>query len=396
MRPALGIAALAIAMSTAAAAVQQVVVPAYFPLCTTTDSSRGYDWPRIQAKGTQVKFVVPLGETGGFQDPTSVSPTATQQPCGLSPRQQFANNHAVGQLVLGYVDTNPNLNTCAPGQCAPIPKDTVLNDLIKGVKAWYGINTQGQLDPNLGYADSLDGIFFDDGPLMIPPNSYTDAQYYTHYTQLYTDAKAMLANLSLRRTVMLNASQYYNNWVISSPGPAADYITIWEQSCSKYANVAQFKAIGPDGTISDPSVSPNPPNFWKDNASSLTHVVNGVTQWGIDQFVNYSRDATHGSPAFLYLFDRVQNSAYAGLACDFEEQTQAMNNESHGFGKTWCPQSNACIDLFRDFSNCGACANACDPAYSQCIAGACFCQNGFISCCGELCNYHGSTCPNCP
>ena len=108
-------------ISAAGVAQQKVVVPAFFGLSTSTDPPRGTDWRRIRAAGSSVQTVVALGGQGGFQSATGT---------GLSDAQaQFNNNRSAGQSVLGYVDTNPCLNS----GCSPRSQPSVLQDSA----AWF-------------------------------------------------------------------------------------------------------------------------------------------------------------------------------------------------------------------------------------------------------------------
>lgn len=182
-------------------ATQKTVVPAFFGLGQTTDGATA-DWTRIANKGSAVLAVVALGGPGGFETCGSGSCSVT------AARTQFVTNHNAGQLVLGYV--------LAGFACtATANLTTALNNLktgTYGVATWYS---------STKYPTQIDGVFFDVGPQSFTCGSGTDlngqspqseATQKSYYSQAYNYVGSNHSGAK----VMLNASQYENDWIVST------------------------------------------------------------------------------------------------------------------------------------------------------------------------------------
>jgi hypothetical protein len=381
MKGKLFITIAALAVSTAAVGQQKTVVPAYFGVPTQTDPSKGYDWTRIATAGSAVLAVVADGSFPGNGLTGTCNHTSPPDtycgPCSPSPgcsgawglcqaKCQFVVNHNAGQLVLGYVDTN---FACTNNTVAS--QETL-------VANWY-----------LKYSGYIQGIFYDDGPTLIsscPPNTaraglapldettvqrpdYNQVYGYVHDPTTYAGK------------VMLNASQFKNEWVMKDP--AADYAVVFEKSYYDWTN--NFFADQNNG---------QPAAWWTSPGYSgkLAHVAFSAKQTDVSTAVNRSRTSTYGSPV-IYLFDRdaTQPSAYAGVACFFEQQVAALQNQPAVSGTTWCSNANACVDLNTQAQHCGDCNTACSGTANgqpNCSNGVCgiVCNSGYTLC--------GSSCDN--
>jgi hypothetical protein len=345
------------ASAAAVAQAQKVVVPAFFPLGTHSDPSKPADWVRIQNAGSAVQIVVALGDAGGFQ--TLVDPGLTDA------RNQFNANHSAGQLVFGYVNSQFATNVNASNEA----------------QTW-----------SAKYPTQLQGVFFDNGPTFDPSQSTKpETDFQTYYEGLYSQVHSINALWQ----VMLNASQFPGtaqtqpqDWLMSHP--ATDYAVIWENAWSVYQDVTLFKAIGPGGNLQDP------PAWWTSAAyqGRLSHVVFSANQNQVASAVSLSR--TRGSPS-MYIFDG-DSGAYSRVACYFEQEIAALQNQPPVSGTTWC--NTACTDINSDTGNCGACNNVCagtPNGHPTCPSGRCdlACDSGFTLCSGTSCVNTSSDNNNC-
>jgi hypothetical protein len=347
--------------STPIVAQQKTAVPAYFGVSTHSDSSKASDWTRIANQQGAVLAVIADSSifTGlpGSCDPGSAnycgscSPPCTAASGTLCEAAcQFVVNHQAGQLVLGYQNGDFACHlrqTSTPGQ---------VNQSIDN--NWYGSYSSGQIQ----------GIFVDDGPTIVPgvqcaspePESGTTSQQ-SDYSTVYSHVHG------LGGTVMLNATQFENSWIMAGTYKSADYALIFEQSYNTW--YTNYKAE--DGTL---------PSWWKTGYQTLlANIAFGTTQYDFPDAVTHSRDSsTYNSPV-MYFFDGT-SQAYDHLSCAFETQVALLQNQTPvPAAKTYC--GSACTDLRSDDQHCGSCNNSCLADYT--------CLNGS---CTEACD--SNTCPN--
>jgi hypothetical protein len=352
-----------------------MAVPALFSIPAQSDPSKPTDWNRIKNARATVKIVVALGDVNGLEQcgPTSCDVTAAQN--------QFISNHDAGQLVLGYINSQFATVTDVLGTSNGI-----------GVNAWWS-----------RYPTQIQGIFFDNGPSFDPSQSTLGERAFQDY---YESKYGQVHGSPYGWQVMVNAAGFPgtppcnpNNpgctngvsntsqpqdWLLAGcsscqswgcgncpASPGADYATIWEQTWGLYTD-ANFKATGPGGNLQAP------PAWWTSaaytNQGKLAHVVTGLDQTAWAACLNASRDSIHAppppaSPPLVYLFDGTPR-AYSRVPCYFEEEVLALNNQSHGEGKTWC--SGACTDVETDSLNCGGCGFRCART-EACINATCTC-----------------------
>jgi hypothetical protein len=335
--------AVAVALSMSAAAQvrqQQVVVPAFFNLSTRTDGNT-YDWMRIVQAGAAVKIVVP--NLNNFD-----ADAGTTQ-CLSSPQAVVSclrSNHTT--LVLGYVDTSTARRTI----------DNILHggdvtdagQRIVSVDDWYGRGDAGF--PPVG---PIDGIFFDQGPVAgVAPEDTLSAYYQT----LYQDMKAMDGGAPTYQgacqptsnapgqyaCVMLNASQYPDDWVKR----AADYATMYERpvhgsvilnpktatKCptlpdgglqydqQDYLIPAQFCPAADAGNSNCTNYQ-DAGNWYNANAGMVAHVLYSADAGDVSNVIAASRN-NYGTPALVYLHDQ-DCAQYSHLSGLFEQTVGALN-----------------------------------------------------------------------
>lgn len=171
---------------------------------------------------------------------------------------------------------------------------------------------------------------------------------------------------------MLNASQFPHDWIVTANHQAADLAIIFEGSYDTWKNNY--------GT---------PPDWWKNSSyqGKLAHVVysDGVhpTQNDVAAAVTLSRNnSIYGSPP-LYLFDG-DSSGYNHVACFFEQEVAALQNQPPVAGKTYC--SGTCVDLNSDPNHCGSCTNVCSSG-TCCLGTCCNLRYDHANCgwCGHDC-----------
>jgi hypothetical protein len=331
-------------LSTAAAAQQQIAVPAFFPLPASCNSATppgtvagctiptaGSDWSRILAAGSVVKIVVAeldnLGPGDGVGD------------CTKTPQAMFGclrqRNHT---MTLGYVQT---LSARRDSVC-PFDASKPLNNRLCNVVFATGAPA---LDPNRASefsvaqwypgnqnTNNIDGIFFDVGPsstdLTVSP---TVQQAY--YQDLYQYVRNNFpGGCGGHACVMVNAAQFAgdaaNNvsgeWVVNA---AADFAVLWERQVHGPTNLDCLPPHLPDGGPAAPdaqdyltafcpfgSDAPAPAglceqNQFEDNwyfspanTPRIAHVLSSAVASDVDQIVARSRSA-YGTPAMLYILD---------------------------------------------------------------------------------------------
>jgi Spherulation-specific family 4 len=340
------VSTLALSMPAFAQAIQRIAVPGFFPLNNScapssiqspgcTRPALGSDWSRIERAGPTVLIVV---ADGSFETLSGTNLTDAQT--------QFKRNRAAGQLVLGYVDSATGTR---PITCTGTHPCSVMDDVAQ----WYS-NYVAPF-PN----DSrLDGIFFDNGPLDNGTlTAAQDAQFNSYYTQLRQQVTQNFPTFK----VMLNASQYPNNWVLS----VADFLTMYErpehgvsmQSCPPNFKSDQQDYIGTScsstnclpvippslgfcpwidhttncGSVQTDSVTGMARGWYFDsaNAPKIAHLVRAVTSaTDVPTIIGTSR-ASYGAPGLLYIHhqncDPQLGALYGQLSDYFEQLVAALN-----------------------------------------------------------------------
>jgi hypothetical protein len=338
------------------AALQLLAIPAFFEVTAQTDPSQPRDWVRIQNAGRWVKVVV-AGDT--FERKAGADLQSAQA--------QFGLNVQAGQSIYGYVFTGHGLTVSQL-------------DAMADVQTWHN-----------NYAPAyMQGVFFDVGPTFDPNQIFgVNASYETgtasgfqgfesYYEDLYSTVHS---TLSWR--VMLNASQWPDEWILSHP--ATDEAILWEDSLDSYK---QHWGAMPCGTTNntDPclgNVENPPPAWWASTTYTsnfqIAHVVFKATQLDVASAVQSSwTPAENRTASLFYLYDKPE-ATYSGVACYFEQEIEALAGSTVSGGSTWCGtcsgQHNcvgACADLSSDAAHCGTCDNSCPAGWScqsaQCVA----------------------------
>jgi hypothetical protein len=325
----------AIAMSTAAAGqtpTQRLAVPAFFPL--STNGVVNNDWVRIQRAGSVAKIVVPELDTIGNGVPGTG--------CTSSPTAMFDCLHGNTQLVLGYVYTNSGQRdlggNCPTKTCVLHGGDTVAPYAgIPYVDKWYST-----------YGGHIDGIFFDVGPSLYG-TTISEADQKAYYQSLYQTLTTpgspnfRSGPCGGHACIMVNASQFYNDWAMS----VADYAVLWERAlhgsdmstCNQAGSQDYF-----DRTWFCPADGVNPSNcaapaqnpagwyFTPTNAAKAAHVIFSVhSAADISRIIAQSR-SSYGSPGFLYIHDQdcdpAHGAVYSRLPPYFEQVVAALNPSS--------------------------------------------------------------------
>lgn len=264
--------AIVLAPGSGHAQAQRLTVPAFFGL----DS----DWTRIQNAGATVVVVVP---DGSFPSLSGGSLAAAQN--------QFNGCRASGQLVLGYVNSNNGINP-STGQAW-----NAQDFLSLAVNPWYAAFN--------GY---IDGIFMDRGPAF--PSGFSDATFHSIYASLSSAIKSAHPGA----LVMLNASQYPYEWVMS----VADYAITFENSFSVYMNA--YYGIAEGGALVPP------PAWWSDPiyGGRVSHIVFSTPAANFADVICTSLG--RGSP-LLYIYDADANSpGYYRLPDYFEQEYPSCGN----------------------------------------------------------------------
>ena len=213
------------------------------------------------------------------------------------------------------------------------------------ITQWY--NTYG------GY---IDGIFLDVGPAR---GSGTTLQSY--YQGLHTSIVGHSGPCaSSKACVMLNASQFEQDWVLSSS--VANYVVTWEKPVGAGTN-QYYLATGTTGFI-PAAASQSPTGWYTDPAKvgSTSHLIYGVSDsvYSIASIVCKSQSA-YGGP-MLYVYDGT-SSGYNHLPSYFETlagnalncpaqaqlpcgdgSTDSCGNNC-GFGTYCTPGTGYCQDL---------------------------------------------------
>jgi hypothetical protein len=362
-------AGVVLLISGASSATQKTLVPAFFGLGQTTDGTTA-DWTRIANQGSAVLAVVALGDSGGFETCGSGSCSVT------AARSQFVTNHNAGQLVLGYVraDFACTSTTNLSARLTAAETGTF------GVDAWYTSSR---------YPTQIDGIFYDIGPQSFSCPSGTDlagqspqseSTQKTYYSQAYNYVVSNHSNAK----VMLNASQYENDWIVATGTyKSADYAIIFERNYNTWYN----SYVAGNNTT---------PAWWTSGYSGkLANVIYDTTQYDIATGVTHSQGSTYGSPV-MYFYDG-NSTAYDHLSCSFEAQVALLQGTTPvPTAKTFC--SGACHDLDSDIDNCGSCGNVCPGggggAIVECLSGSCnfYCDVMYQNCYNSYCVPYGTSC----
>jgi Spherulation-specific family 4/Divergent InlB B-repeat domain len=330
---------------------QSITVPAFFPLNLTStipNTGASYEWIRLRNAGALAKIVVIGLDSIG---------TGVGSDCNSDLPHMINCLHDNRQWVLGYVNTSfidPNTNqfhlrdeTCPSsnqfcntigGADQPIPpSDPTQQD---NVNYWYQ-----------HYA--IDGIFFDNGPI-----SGSGQTYATYYTQLYSAVtSAHSGPCSGHACIMLNASQFEANWVLT----AADYVLAYERvlhgaynndGCGNPDHFQDYFGVcttnpascTPSGwtysngfcpgfsntAVSSGCIFQSPADWYKGSAAKLAHVVRqpnwdnlapALTDVDLGNIVSFGR-SNYGPPGFLYVHDQgclANGAQYTHLSSYFEK-----------------------------------------------------------------------------
>jgi hypothetical protein len=258
-------ATVALAPGPGRAQAQRLTVPAYFGI----DS----DWSRIQNAGATVVVVV---ADGSFPGLSGGALTAA--------RNQFSGCRASGQLVLGYTNSNNGVNP-STGQGW-----NAQDFMAAAVNRWYA-----------AFDGYIDGIFLDNGPGF--PSAFSDAAFHS----IYAGLSGAIKSAHPGATVMLNASQYPYDWVMS----VADYAITFENTFSVYMNA--YYGIAEGGALVPP------PGWWSDpiHGGRMSHVVFNTPAANVADVVCAS--LSRGSP-LLYIYDADANSPGYYRVPDYFEQ----------------------------------------------------------------------------
>jgi len=367
---------------------QLLAVPAFFSLSTQTDPTQPTDWNRIGNLGGWVGLIV-AGDT--FE-------TAPSQ--GFDLRSAPAH-----QKTYGYVSTGHG----------GVPESAVMNH----VQNW-----------NLHYGSSyIRGIFFDVGPTFDPnqipnvtaayettpqpqafPGNPSFEGFQGYYHLLYTSTHS-----SFSYEVMVNASQWPNEWIVSSTSgtQGSDKALLWEDTLSSYYNHWGAMPCGTSSGTCTGNVQNPPPAWWSSStyttSYSIGHTIFAATQFDVVPAIQRGwTPAENRTASLVYLYDRPQ-ATYSGVACFLEQEVNALGASVAGPQKTWCGTcsgnncTGACADLSSDPNHCGNCtAPPCPTGWScqssQCVAPApasSSCPSGTTDCNldGSLCVTPPKKCP---
>ncbi len=329
---------IAIAAPAMSQDVQQLGVPAFSPV-TRCDGSHNGDWTRIQSAGQAVTIVVADKTT--LCDPYNMPSTQVQFDA-LRAQPNY-------QLVLGYVDTRHGLRdpyyvfNTVQNEPNPPSNPTTVQD-------WYR-----------DYGGHIDGIFFDDGPTM--EQGYPgDAALHAYYSNLYVTMKNRPGRCGPNHNqacVMLNSSQYPNNWVMS----VADNVVLWERALhGTDMNPPDSQGYLTNFILGDAQQSPA--GWYKSvSGNQAEHVIYGATTSEVTDVICSSR--RFGYP-LLYVHDRTGLGAnYSQLSSLFEQTVSFV--QGYQF----------CVDVFA--TRCGS------DSYDPCGTYLPGCQQGLWCPAGYSC-----------
>jgi len=343
---------------------QKMAIPAFFPLTKKSDGVE-YDWRKIYEASRTIAaphpstvgvVVVDLSTIGSAGYPSS-------NPCSASPTAMFNCLRQNGVLILGYVSTkcsqrdNPCPSSSLPTGWQQQSKVLYGGDGVTSVKAWY----------DSPYGAYIDGIFLDEGPSVDTSSTCGCRASNQGYLQQYYGASSSVSGLYQeirnahsgpcggRACVMINASQFPNDWVMS----AANYATLWERplaSSSQNYVTGNFCPCA-SSTNCNCATAQSPNNWYYQKAARSAHVVHSapsLTRGQIDSIV--CRSAGLGSP-MLFVYDGT-SGAYDHVPSYFYDLADSMQN---------CPDENHCGDGYYD-----SCGTPCGmgywcPAGQQCL-----------------------------
>jgi hypothetical protein len=249
--------------------IVRIVVPAFFAASSPTDL--GPHWRAVERAGKEVRIAVPEYSL------SQVDPVGNPDLWNTA-KQQFNRCRNKGQRILGYVST----------QNGNRPRQQIDADL----DAWYD-----------RYPAQLDGIFLDEGPVFDDSRQAFYVDLINHIKQTYPG----------RRTVLLNAAQFPNKWVVE----VADHVILWEETRDTYRDENKYQAIGPGGQLV------GVPRWWKspELTNRITHIVHTCqTARQMVQVVQLARRRNAGN---VYVFDG-NSSGYDRLPSYWREEREAV------------------------------------------------------------------------
>jgi hypothetical protein len=360
---------------------QLLAVPAFFSLTTQTDPTQPTDWKRISNLGGWIGLIVAGAD---FE-------TASSQTFDL----HFAPTN---QKTYGYVGTGHG----------GIARNSVMGD----VAAW-----------NVHYGSSyIQGVFFDVGPTFDPnqirnvtaayettpqplafPGNPGFEGFQGYYHSLYTSTHS-----SYSYEVMVNASQWPNEWIVSSTTgtQGSDRALLWEDTLFSYYNHWGAMPCGTSSGTCTGTVQNPPPPWWSSPTYttnySIAHTIFAVTQFDVGPAMQRSwTPAENRTASLVYLYDRPQ-ATYSGVACFLEQEVDALGGSVTGPQKTWCGTcsgnncTGGCADLSSDPNHCGSCNALPCPAGWSCQSSQCVAPSSPPSsnCPSDTidCNLDGSLC----
>jgi hypothetical protein len=247
----------------------RLAVPAFWGFSSATDP--GPFWRAVEAAGKNVRFAV------AEYSLSQVDPV-TNPDLWNTAKQQFSRCRNRGQQILGYVSTqNGNRSR---------------QQIDADLDAWYA-----------RYPAQLDGIFLDEGPMF-------DDSKRAFYEDLISDIKQTYPG---RTTVMLNAPQFPNEWVVQT----ADNVILWEERAEVYLDPTKYQALGPGGLLV------GVPSWWKNRkwTSSITHIIHTCpTAQQMATVVRLARKRNAGS---VYVYDG-DSSSYGRLPSYWKKELKAL------------------------------------------------------------------------
>jgi hypothetical protein len=239
---------------------QRIALPAFFVFDRQGNSA---DWQLLEQSGESVNIVVPDASVGLD---SRLSATVVQRY-----RDQFQRCRNNGQKILGYVSTRSGARS--------------RQDIDTDIESWFD-----------RFPTQLDGVFLDEGPVG-------DNSTQQFYTALINDFKT---SRPTRNVVLLNASQFPNEWVIQ----VADYVITWERDQQSYLN--NYRASG--GGV---------PAWWTDPqyVDRIVHIVYGSPIAAeMDNIITLSKNRGAG---LVYVFDR-NSTGYGRLPSYWQEELAAL------------------------------------------------------------------------
>jgi hypothetical protein len=173
-------------------------------------------------------------------------------------RARFQDCQTAGQTVLGYVGTQGN----------PTADPTVVNSKVD---KWFAV-----------YGTTINGIYFDTGIELDLNPAWDDAFWKNYYLPLVDRVHTNQPG----NKVGLAAAGYPSDWVL-----AADFVTIWEDTASKYHTA--YLAIGAQHLEA-------PPAWWSQNPSKVIATVVQASAADVQTVLNDSQQRNTGN---LYIYD---------------------------------------------------------------------------------------------